>query len=71
MAWLNRNNCHHFVAEALNHLNYQNSRNWTVTKLALTLMLHGKNVSTSRALRQWLPFAILVFVVVLCVLIFA
>ncbi|CBZ53325.1 hypothetical protein NCLIV_031120 [Neospora caninum Liverpool] len=35
------NNCHHHVAEALNHMAYKGRRNWTQFDVWWQLVIHG------------------------------
>ncbi|CAH1978316.1 unnamed protein product [Acanthoscelides obtectus] len=58
-------NCHSHVATALNLMNYNNSSNWNMVKLAILMMVHGKYVSLARFLKTWLPFTIIVTAIVL------
>ncbi|KAL6264655.1 hypothetical protein P5V15_004755 [Pogonomyrmex californicus] len=63
-------NCHSHVATALNLMSYNNLNNWNMVKLAFLMLLHGKYVSTSGFLKTWLPFFILVTIILtlsLCV----
>ena len=59
-----RNNCHNFVCDALNRLNFKGCNTWTVPMLALAMLVHGKYVSSARAFRTWFPF----ICVVACIL---
>lgn len=56
-------NCHSFVATALNLMNYDDSDKWNMVKLAILMLVHGKYVSLQGFLKTWLPFFILVTVI--------
>nr|CAI5860580.1 unnamed protein product [Callosobruchus analis] len=58
-------NCHSHVATALNLMNYNNSSSWNMIKLAILMIVHGKYVSLIRFLKTWLPFTIIVTVIIL------
>ncbi|XP_018353225.1 PREDICTED: transmembrane protein 222 isoform X1 [Trachymyrmex septentrionalis] len=63
-------NCHSHVAKALNLMSYGNSNSWNMVKLALLMLLHGKYVSILSFLKTWLPFCVLVTILLvlsLCV----
>lgn len=55
-------NCHSHVAMALNLMNYGNSRNWNMVRLAFWLFFCGKYVKIWGALKTWIPFIIIVIV---------
>lgn len=57
-------NCHSHVAMALNLMNYNDSRNWNMVKLALMLPFYSRYVSFSGFLKTWIPFVILVALVI-------
>lgn len=58
-------NCHSHVATALNIMMYDNSNSWNMVKLAFLMLVHGKYVSFTGFLRTWLPFSLIVAVVIL------
>ncbi|XP_043270114.1 transmembrane protein 222 [Venturia canescens] len=58
-------NCHSHVATALNIMNYKSSSNWNMVKLAFFMLIHGKYVSFWSFLKTWLPFLIIVGLIVL------
>lgn len=60
-------NCHSHVAYALNTMNIRafGIRNWDMVKLCFLLFFRGKFLSVSGMLAQFLPFAIIVMIVVL------
>lgn len=55
-------NCHSHVAMALNLMNYGNSRNWNMVRLAFWLFFCGKYVKIWGVLKTWIPFIIIVIV---------
>lgn len=55
-------NCHSHVAMALNLMQYENSTNWNMVKLALLAAIHSKFVSFGGFLKTWLPFIIIALV---------
>ncbi|XP_061616765.1 transmembrane protein 222 [Phyllopteryx taeniolatus] len=61
-------NCHSHVAMALNLMRYDNSASWNMVKLCLLVLLHGKHVSCAGFLKTWLPFLMLLGVIVTVVL---
>ncbi|XP_053982778.1 transmembrane protein 222 [Hylaeus volcanicus] len=56
-------NCHSYVATALNLMSYNNSNSWNMVKLAFLILVHGKYVSFLGFLKTWMPFCILAAVV--------
>ncbi|XP_031788469.1 transmembrane protein 222 [Nasonia vitripennis] len=52
-------NCHSYVATALNNMSYDNSNNWNMLVLALYVLLYGKYVSYGAIVKTWAPFGIL------------
>ncbi|EGD73827.1 transmembrane protein [Salpingoeca rosetta] len=61
-------NCHSHVALCLNNMAYGGKRNWTMVSVALHLVLHSHYVSFGRFLLTYLPFLVIVTMVVLLVL---
>ncbi|GJQ65998.1 hypothetical protein Trydic_g4091 [Trypoxylus dichotomus] len=61
-------NCHSHVATALNIMNYNNSTNWNMVKLALLAAIYSKYVSVGGFLKTWLPFFILVIICITVVM---
>nr|XP_057903446.1 transmembrane protein 222 [Doryrhamphus excisus] len=61
-------NCHSHVAMALNLMRYDNSTSWNMVKLCLLVLIHGKHVSCAAFLKTWLPFFILLGIIVTVVL---
>ncbi|XP_061903495.1 transmembrane protein 222 [Entelurus aequoreus] len=61
-------NCHSHVAMALNLMQYENSTSWNMIKLCLLVFIHGKHVSCAGFLKSWLPFLMLLGVIVTVVL---
>jgi hypothetical protein len=60
-------NCHSHVAYALNTMNISayGIRNWDMVKLCFLLFFRGKFLSVSGMLAQFLPFGIIIMIVVL------
>jgi len=58
-------NCHSHCAVALNLMNYKDSQSWNMVWLALGIILHGKYVSFGGFLKTWVPF-ILLLTIILC-----
>ncbi|XP_023816010.1 transmembrane protein 222 [Oryzias latipes] len=56
-------NCHSHVAMALNLMRYGNSTSWNMVKLCLLTFIHGRHVSCVGFLKTWLPFMMLMGVV--------
>ncbi|KAI4480673.1 PREDICTED: transmembrane protein 222 [Polistes canadensis] len=57
-------NCHSHVATALNLMAYDNSTKWNMVKLAALMFIKGRYVNFYGFLKNWLPFFILVIIVV-------
>lgn len=55
-------NCHSHVGLALSNMNYDNSTNWNMVRMAAWMFFFGKYVSFGRALQTWLPFLIILSV---------
>jgi len=62
------NNCHDYVNQALNQLNFMNSK-WNDVNLALGFMLHGKYVDNKAIIRTWAPFCVVVLILFILILI--
>ncbi|XP_066249733.1 transmembrane protein 222 [Euwallacea similis] len=60
-------NCHSHVATALSLMQYGGSVNWNMVKLAVLITWHARYVSFCSYLTTWVPFVILVTIVVLCI----
>eukprot|EP00026_Physarum_polycephalum_P017682 Phypoly_transcript_18988.p1 GENE.Phypoly_transcript_18988~~Phypoly_transcript_18988.p1 ORF type:complete len:180 (+),score=13.52 Phypoly_transcript_18988:160-699(+) len=58
------NNCHAHVAKALNQLEFRGITHWNTFLLILFMMIHSKYVSWGRLLYTWLPFLIIVTIIV-------
>ncbi|KAB0805716.1 hypothetical protein PPYR_02686 [Photinus pyralis] len=56
-------NCHSHVATALNLMQYNNSSNWNMVKLAFLMLVYGKYVSFVAFLKTWLPFLVLLTII--------
>ncbi|XP_074654958.1 transmembrane protein 222-like [Tubulanus polymorphus] len=57
-------NCHSHVAYALNTMNYNGSTTWNMVKLAFYMLIYSKYVSCMGFIKTWLPFLILLAVIV-------
>ncbi|KAL1457587.1 hypothetical protein WDU94_007800 [Cyamophila willieti] len=57
-------NCHSHVAKALNLMNYNGRNDWTMVKVAILMTFSSKYVGLSGFLKQWIPFFILVSLLV-------
>lgn len=55
-------NCHSHVGLALSNMNYDNSTNWNMVRMAAWMFFCGKYVSFGRALLTWLPFLVILSV---------
>lgn len=58
------NNCHDHVCMALNSVKYKGKNNWNNVSLVAELCLHSRYVSTSRLVQNWVPFVIILLIVV-------
>ncbi|KAK4472208.1 hypothetical protein MN116_000512, partial [Schistosoma mekongi] len=56
-------NCHSHVAYAFNKMSFQGKYNWSMISVAILLFRHGKYVSKRHCLISWLPFILVVCVV--------
>nr|XP_039263256.1 transmembrane protein 222-like [Styela clava] len=61
-------NCHSHAAMALNLMNYEGSTSWNMVTLCFLMLIHGKYVNFCGFLKTWLPFLIMVAIVVTIVL---
>lgn len=52
-------NCHSHVGMALSNMNYGNSTNWNMIRMAAWMFFCGKYVSFGRTLQTWLPFIVI------------
>ncbi|XP_065341430.1 transmembrane protein 222 [Cloeon dipterum] len=60
-------NCHSHVAMALNLMEYDNSSSWNMVTLCFLSLFHSRYVSFGAWLKTWLPFLVLVVIIVLTV----
>nr|CAG4641307.1 EOG090X0GY7 [Eulimnadia texana] len=60
-------NCHSHVALALNRMSYPGKRNWNMVSLCWQIFIRGRYVSISGFVKTWLPFLVLVAVIVVIV----
>jgi hypothetical protein len=56
-------NCHSHVARCLNEMRYGGRTDWNMVTLAAWLFFQGKYVSTPRTVAMWLPFLVVVLMV--------
>lgn len=56
-------NCHSHVGKALALMNYKNSSSWNMVKLCLLMLLHGKYVDFKGVLKTWLPFFVIIVLI--------
>ncbi|KAH8855392.1 Transmembrane protein 222 [Schistosoma japonicum] len=56
-------NCHSHVAYAFNKMSFQGKCNWSMISVAVLLFRHGKYVSKRHCLTSWLPFILIVCIV--------
>ncbi|XP_014667925.1 PREDICTED: transmembrane protein 222-like [Priapulus caudatus] len=57
-------NCHSHVALALDLMKYNKSMSWNMVKLCFLMLVHGKYVSFIGFLKTWLPFLIMLGIVI-------
>ncbi|OXA58295.1 transmembrane protein 222 [Folsomia candida] len=62
-------NCHSHVAYALNLMRYEGSSSWNMVWLALGMVLHGRYVSFAGFIKTWLPFLIIVSIILIFTLV--
>ncbi|XP_070550038.1 transmembrane protein 222-like [Ptychodera flava] len=62
-------NCHSHVAMALNMMQYNGSTSWNMVKLCFLIFVKAKYVNFLAIIKQWLPFTILVTVIVCLVVV--
>ncbi|KAJ8267727.1 hypothetical protein COCON_G00128990 [Conger conger] len=62
-------NCHSHVAMALNLMRYDNRSSWNMVSVGLRSLVHGKYVSFGAFLKTWLPFVLLIGVILLITLV--
>nr|KAF6383938.1 transmembrane protein 222 [Pipistrellus kuhlii] len=63
-------NCHSHVALALNLMRYNNSTSWNMVTVCFFLLLYGKYVSVGAFVKTWLPFVLLLGVILAASLVF-
>ncbi|XP_022901821.1 transmembrane protein 222 [Onthophagus taurus] len=61
-------NCHSHVATALNLMRYDNSMSWNMVKLCIMCLIYGKYVGFGGFLKTWLPFLIIVSIIIVIAL---
>ena len=57
-------NCHSHVAMALNLMEYDGSSNWNMVKLAAKTFFFAKYVNICGFLKTWLPFLVMVAIII-------
>ncbi|ESO90456.1 hypothetical protein LOTGIDRAFT_164035 [Lottia gigantea] len=62
-------NCHSHVAMALNLMHYGSSTSWNMVKLCFMMLIYGKFTGFCGFLKTWLPFLIMVGVVLTIILV--
>ncbi|XP_069116069.1 transmembrane protein 222-like isoform X2 [Argopecten irradians] len=62
-------NCHSHVAMALNLMHYNGGSNYNMVYLCFMMLIHGKYTSACAFVKTWLPFLIMVSVIVTVVLV--
>ncbi|XP_028615738.1 transmembrane protein 222 [Grammomys surdaster] len=63
-------NCHSHVALALNLMRYNNSTNWNMVTLCFFCLIYGKYVSVGAFVKTWLPFVLLLGIILTVSLVF-
>ena len=63
-------NCHDHVGEVLNRINYLGKNDWGTLSLIWLLIRKGKYVNTKAMILTYLPFSIILFLVVFVILMF-
>lgn len=61
-------NCHSHVAMALNLMHYNGSSSWNMVKLCFSILLYGKYVSIWGFLKTWMPFLVVVCIILIVIL---
>ncbi|CEM30996.1 unnamed protein product [Vitrella brassicaformis CCMP3155] len=64
------NNCHHHIAKALNDMKYRGSSNWTQFHIFAWFLVYGKYTSVEGAVKTWLPFLVIVTIIILFTFVF-
>nr|KAF6380627.1 transmembrane protein 222 [Myotis myotis] len=63
-------NCHSHVALALNLMRYNNSTTWNMVTVCFFCLLYGKYVSVGAFVKTWLPFVVLLSIILTASLVF-
>ncbi|KAL7742254.1 hypothetical protein ACLKA6_005516 [Drosophila palustris] len=58
-------NCHSHVATALNNMHYKDSSSWNMIILCFWMFVCGRYVGVCGFIKTWLPFLVLITVIVL------
>lgn len=62
-------NCHSMVALALNQMKYRGKENWSMIQVCILMLVKGRFVSVGAAIKTWLPFTVLIGLIVTLVLV--
>ncbi|ESO12120.1 hypothetical protein HELRODRAFT_62632 [Helobdella robusta] len=57
-------NCHSHVAMALNEMRYKNKSNWNMVSVWFAFTRHSRYVSFGRLIKTWIPFIIIMSIIV-------
>ncbi|KAK2711774.1 transmembrane protein 222-like [Artemia franciscana] len=56
-------NCHSFVALALNNMGYHGKNNWNMVSILFYFVVHSRYISAVSVLKTWVPFVLFVTLV--------
>ncbi|KAI3381199.1 hypothetical protein SNEBB_008625 [Seison nebaliae] len=62
-------NCHSHCAHALDLMEYDGKSSWTMFHIALMLLLHGKYRNKKSIIKTWLPFILIVGLIIIIVVV--
>lgn len=65
------NNCHHFVADALNHMRYDARTDWTAWDVFYLITFKSEYTNIKGFYRQWVPFFVIVIMVIILAICFS
>lgn len=63
-------NCHSHVAYAMNLMKYDGKSNWNMVHIAIYLLIYGKYTGFGGFLKTWLPFILVVAVILIVIFVF-
>ncbi|KAL4221622.1 hypothetical protein ACF0H5_019879 [Mactra antiquata] len=63
-------NCHSHCAMALNLMEYDGSKSWNMVKLCFLMLIHGRYVSACGFIKTWLPFLIMMGIMITLIVVF-